>query len=118
MQSEPRPKNARLIEAIRQNADARVRSAIWALGMVEDIYAEVDARHRRAEDAVPFLGGVTVPELVVAYFHHKFGSKAIVDDYLGSLSNTLVHLKKVQKPLYSHTMMTPCQGIEVLGTLH
>lgn len=90
-----RPKNARLLEAIRANQSARVRSLAWALSIVEDVYAEVDARRRRAEDAIPLLCGATIPEITVAYFHQKFGSRAIVDDYLSSLNNTLLQLKKV-----------------------
>ena len=47
MQDGSKPKNARLLEAIRQNAGARVRTLGWLMGVVEEIYAEVEARHRR-----------------------------------------------------------------------
>ena len=44
------------------------------------------------------LGGSSMPEVVFAHFHNKFGSKAIVDDYIGSLNNTLLQFEKVRGP--------------------
>jgi hypothetical protein len=95
MQDSSKPKNARLLEAIRQNEGARVRTLGWLMGVVEEIYAEVEARHRRQEDALLPLGGCSMPEVAFAHFHQKFGSKALVDEYIGSLNNTLLQFEKV-----------------------
>ena len=72
-----------------------MRTPAWLLGVIEDIYSEVEARQRRADDSVAALGGATMPEVTFAYFHQKFGSKSIVDEYIGSLHNTLLHFEKV-----------------------
>lgn len=94
-QAGPRPKNARLSEAICQNPDAKVRAQSWLISVIEDIYTEVEARHKKNEKAFLLLGGATMPEIAFAYFHQKFGSKALVDEYVGSLNNTLQHHLKV-----------------------
>jgi len=80
-----------------------VRTLGWLMGMVEEIYAEVEARHRRQEDALLPLGGCSMPEVAFAHFHQKFGSKAIVDEYIGSLNNTLLQFEKVSPPSPPHT---------------
>lgn len=95
MQSGPRPKNARLLEAILQNQNAKIRAHSWLVNVIDEIYAEVEARHKRTENSLLVLGGATMPEIVFAYFHQKFGSKAIVDEYIGSLNNTMLHFLKV-----------------------
>ena len=63
--------------------------------VIEDIYLEVDSRYRKNEKSFQLLGGATMPEIAFAYFHQKFGSKAIVDEYIGSLNNTMQHFLKV-----------------------
>ena len=95
LQSGAKPKNARLLEAILQNQDAKIRTQIWLVNVVEEVYAEVEARHKRTEKAFLLLRGATMPEIVFAYFHQKFGSKALVDEYIGSLNNTMLHYLKV-----------------------
>lgn len=34
------------------------------------------------------------PEIVFAHFHNKYGQKALVDEYVGSLVNTLTRHQK------------------------
>lgn len=36
----------------------------------------------------------SVPELVFAYFNNKYGQRALVDEYVGSLVNTLTLYKR------------------------
>ena len=56
---------------------------------------DVEARLKKAEKSLLPLGGATMPEISFAYFHQKFGSKGIVDEYIGSLNNTMLQYMKV-----------------------
>jgi len=55
-----------------------------------------------------------MPEVAFAHFHNKFGSKAIVDDYIGSLNNTLLQFEKVcgtPSPLPSLSVLSSEDGV-------
>lgn len=106
LQAGPRPKNTRLFDAICQNQDAKVRAHSWVMGVMEEILMDVESRHKKTEKSPLLLGGATMPEIAFAYFHHKFGSKAIVDEYIGSLNNTMLHFLKVPVfPQYEKTRL-------------
>jgi len=69
----------------------------------------------RQEDATLLpLGSSSMPEVAFAHFHNKFGSKAIVDDYIGSLNNTLLQFEKVcgtPSPLPSLSVLSSEDGV-------
>ena len=48
-----------------------------------------------------------MPEMVFAFFHQKFGSKAIVEEYIGSLNNTMLHYLKVSFLLAKAVLVIP-----------
>ena len=79
-------------EAVRQHKDARSRTQSWATAVIEDIYAEIETREKRAETTIPPLSGSSIPDVIYNHFHQKFGSK-MADEYLGSFRNTLLHFK-------------------------
>lgn len=127
LQTDLKAKNARLLEAISQNQDAKVRTQSWLLGVIEDIYMDVEARQRRNDKSFLPLGGATMPEIAFAYFHQKFGSKALVDEYIGSLNNTLLRFLKAgpsldqslnwsNSPLSTSEIYCPCTNIWRIDT--
>lgn len=98
-QSEPQsklgrlPKNARLVEAMAQHKNAKPKPKGWLMAAVESMYKEGDSLLRKF-GRVEVIKRQSVPEIVFAYFHNKYGQRALVDEYVGSLVNTLTLYKK------------------------
>ena len=81
--------------------------------MIEEIYANLELRQRLKGDS----GGLrsTMPEIAFEFFHQRFGSKAIVDEYVGSLNNTLLHYEKVRRGGVSKSRLSCFHGVFKLG---
>ena len=60
----------------------------------------------------PAIGGASMAEITFDYFHKKYGSRTIVDEYMGSLVTTLACYEKVR--LVCHAK--PLQGAMVVKT--
>ncbi|WIA33826.1 hypothetical protein OEZ86_006935 [Tetradesmus obliquus] len=82
------PKNARLIEAMAQHKNAKPKPKGWLMAVVESIYKEGETLLRKLGRA-DMIKKQSVPEIVFAYFHNKYGQRALVNENVGSLVNTL-----------------------------
>lgn len=87
------PKNARLIEAMAQHKHAKPKPKGWLLSVVDSIYKDAETLQRKFGRG-ELLKRQSVPEICFAYFHNKYGQRALVDEYVGSLVNTLTLYKK------------------------
>lgn len=77
------------------NAWLQVRTAGWLLGVIEQLYTEVEVRQRKLGDSLAVAGKMNMPDITFAYFLQKYGRKNLVDEYVGSLVNTLERFREV-----------------------
>ncbi|KIY97727.1 hypothetical protein MNEG_10236 [Monoraphidium neglectum] len=82
------PKNARLIEAMAQHRNAKPKPKGWLLAIVDSIYKEGETLLRKL-GRFDMVRKQSVPEIVFAYFHNKYGQRALVNENVGGLVNTL-----------------------------
>eukprot|EP00878_Enallax_costatus_P005108 GHUV01005370.1.p1 GENE.GHUV01005370.1~~GHUV01005370.1.p1 ORF type:complete len:604 (+),score=218.67 GHUV01005370.1:107-1918(+) len=82
------PKNARLIEAMAQHKNAKPKPKGWLMAVVDSIYKEGETLLRKLGRA-DMIKKQSVPEIVFAFFHNKYGQRALVNENVGSLVNTL-----------------------------
>ncbi|KAK9864568.1 hypothetical protein WJX84_011813 [Apatococcus fuscideae] len=77
-------------------ADAllQVRTVGWLLGVIEQLYTEVEVRQRKMGDSLAIAGKISMPDITFAYFLQKYGRKNLVDEYVGSLVNTLERFRE------------------------
>lgn len=73
----------------------QVRTAGWLLGVIEQLYTEVEVRQRKLGDSLAVASKMNMPDITFAYFLQKYGRKNLVDEYVGSLVNTLEHFREV-----------------------
>ncbi len=69
----------------------------WLLGVIEQLYTEVEVRQRKLGDSLTSssTGKISMPDITFAYFLQKYGRKNLVDEYVGSLVNTLERYQEV-----------------------
>ncbi|KAK9790139.1 hypothetical protein WJX73_006384 [Symbiochloris irregularis] len=90
-------RDARLAVVAATSSGARVRTLGWALSVVEGVYTDFEAAAARCGGlqlaCLPLLGtgaaSVTMADATFGYLGNKYGSRALVDEYVGSLINTL-----------------------------
>ena len=68
----------------------------WLLGVIEQLYTEVEVRQRKMGDSLTSTGKISMPDITFAYFLQKYGRKNLVDEYVGSLVNTLERFHEVR----------------------
>ena len=74
----------------------QVRTVGWLLGVIEQLYTEVEVRQRKMGDSLAIAGKISMPDITFAYFLQKYGRKNLVDEYVGSLVNTLERFREVK----------------------
>ncbi|KAK9821509.1 hypothetical protein WJX74_005124 [Apatococcus lobatus] len=89
-----KPKNQNLLEVMARNKGAKVRTVGWLLGVIEQLYTEVEVRQRKMGDSLAIAGKISMPDITFAYFLQKYGRKNLVDEYVGSLVNTLERFRE------------------------
>ena len=65
------------------------------MGVIEQLYTEVEVRQRKMGDSLAIAGKMNMPDITFAYFLQKYGRKNLVDEYVGSLVNTLERFREV-----------------------
>lgn len=65
------------------------------MGVIEQLYTEVEVRQRKMGDSLAGAGKMNMPDITFAYFLQKYGRKNLVDEYVGSLVNTLERFREV-----------------------
>lgn len=95
------PRDRRLSAALAVHGRAKVRTLGWAISVIEGVYADFEtlaarigglhlvAVQRVDDEAASPSSRLTIPDVTFSYLHNKYGSKALVDEYVGSLVNTL-----------------------------
>ena len=107
------PKDQRLGQAIAAHARAKVRTLGWAVAVVEGVYADFESLAARlgglgmvalcgGDDTSGPGGRITVPDVTFSFLHNKYGSRQLVDEYVGSLVNTLSAWQLVGYPTNPH----------------
>ncbi len=80
------------------NVGLQIRTVGWLLGVIEQLYTEIEVRQRKLGDSMALAGKISMPDVTFAYFLQKYGRKNLVDEYVGSLVNTLERFREVKAP--------------------